>query len=58
MTCTVNFSLIYIHVLHAGKNMSDVGFLKDKNHQKHGIIVSNERILFCQHKVIMCRDFS
>lgn len=49
MTCTVNFSLIYI--LHAGKNMSDVGFVKDKNHQNIGIIVSEERILFCQHIV-------
>lgn len=31
--------------------MSDVGFLKDKNHQNHGLIVSEERILFCQHIV-------
>lgn len=49
MTCTVNFSLIYI--LHAGKNMSDVGFVKDKNPQNIGIIVYEERILFCQHIV-------
>lgn len=31
--------------------MSDVAFLKDKNHQKHGIIVAKGRILFCQHIV-------
>ena len=31
--------------------MSDVGFVKDKNHQNHGIIVSEETILFSQHIV-------
>lgn len=40
------------YVFHAGKkNVSDVGFSKDKSHQKYGIIVAKERILFCQHIV-------
>lgn len=33
------------------KNVSDIGFLRDKSHQKYGIIVAKERILFCQQIV-------
>lgn len=33
------------------KNVSDIGFLKSKVHQKNEIIIAEEEILYCQYIV-------
>lgn len=38
-------------MLHVEKNISGVGFPKNKSLQKYGVIVAKEWILFCQHIV-------